>query len=315
MSRNFFINFDKAGAEWVVVAYLSGDANMISVVESGESPHVVTAHLATGIPKDLIIAEHKLLGEMNDPAKIEALRQQHLPELFSYDWIPRQFALRQTFKKANHGLNYKEDWFRFMMDNEMEASEAKRICHSYRGSIKGEPYSGPVAYPNITVWWNSIEEELRSNRRTLGNLLGHKREFPGMWGDDLIKSAISYKPQSTIGAMVRRGQRLSYRAMESGIPSFDLADLMANVHDSLLFTYPWGKWFSAARFAMRVDSFMSPILECKGRTFKIKTDLKVGGKNWSRMVEVKPQKDVASLANAIKDAVKLSEQSDAKKAT
>lgn len=314
MSKRFFINFDKAGAEWVVVAYLSGDANMISVVESGESPHVVTAHLATGIPKELIIKEHKLLGEMNDPMKIEALRERHLPELLKYDWLPRGFALRQTFKKANHGLNYKEDWFKFMMDNELEAAESKRICHSYRGSMRGEYYSGPIAYPNISVWWNSIEEELRSNRRTLHNLLEHKREFPGMWGDDLIKSAISYKPQSTIGRMVRIGETLAYKAMVENRPYFDLADLNANVHDSLLFSYEWGKWFSCAHFALAIDKMMSPQLECKGRTFKIKTDIKVGGRNWSKMVEVKPSKDINTLARNIKQAALLSEQVDVKKA-
>ena len=59
--------FDLAGAERVVVAYLADDANMISVVESGKSPHVATGALISGAPKELIEREDKLLKHMTDP--------------------------------------------------------------------------------------------------------------------------------------------------------------------------------------------------------------------------------------------------------
>ncbi|MCI0527912.1 MAG: hypothetical protein L0Y56_10795 [Nitrospira sp.] len=319
MTRRFFLNFDKAGAEWVVVAYLTGDANMLEVVNSGENPHVITAHKATNVPKNIIIKEKDIIQELNDPVKISALREKFIPELSDYEWLPRSFSLYQTFKKANHGLNYKEDWFKFMMDNEMEASDAKRIVCLYRGPLRDMHYDGPIVYPGISVWWNSIEEELRSNRRTLYNLLGHKREFPGMWGDDLVKSAISYKPQSTIGAMVRRGQRLIYQKMLEAARGkapevWRPLDLLGNVHDSLLFSYPWGRWISAAKVSLEIDKMMSPTLEAKARQFTIKTDLKVGGRSWAKMEKVEWSNNINYLAKNIKEAVLLSEKLDVKKA-
>jgi len=64
------MEFDKAGAEWIVVAYLTGDARMIDVVESGKSPHIVTGHYMTGLPEDIIEKEAKLVGHHTDPSII-----------------------------------------------------------------------------------------------------------------------------------------------------------------------------------------------------------------------------------------------------
>ena len=61
-SSKLFIELDKTGAEWVVVAYLSGDAQMLKVVESGESPHPMTGHLISGVPIPVIEKEDKLIG-------------------------------------------------------------------------------------------------------------------------------------------------------------------------------------------------------------------------------------------------------------
>ncbi len=42
--------FDKAGAEWVVVAYEAGDQKMIDVVNSSESPHAITGQYISNAP-------------------------------------------------------------------------------------------------------------------------------------------------------------------------------------------------------------------------------------------------------------------------
>ena len=54
MRDRVLIELDKAGAEWVVVAYLAGDARMIEICESGRSPHPITGSYITGIPVELI---------------------------------------------------------------------------------------------------------------------------------------------------------------------------------------------------------------------------------------------------------------------
>lgn len=309
MAKQFFIELDKAGSEWVLVAYLSGDHNMLNVIERGVSPHVVTGSLLTGLSEEIVERESKLIGLRNDPIEIEALRLK-IPELKAATFLPRSMSIRQCAKKANHGLNYKEDWFMFSFINEISAAEAKKIVSGYRYQV----------YPNIPTWWDSITQELKANHRTLYNLLGHKRQFLGNWGKDLHKAAIAYKPQSTNAAMVRRGGRLIYHAMdqaEKGNPKFAIfkhLDLNANIHDSLLLSFKWGQWFTAAEVILKCIDWMTPELEARGRKFKIKTDMKVGGLNWSIMKECKIYPDVADFGRAIAEAVKASEKPDAKKA-
>jgi DNA polymerase I-like protein with 3'-5' exonuclease and polymerase domains len=95
---------DKRQAEWVVVAYLANDLNMISVVESGEDAHIHTAHLMFHQPKEVIAKEAKAVGTLNDPDQIAKLRT----ELGLSNKIPRNMSMRQCGKKSNHGLNYDE---------------------------------------------------------------------------------------------------------------------------------------------------------------------------------------------------------------
>lgn len=317
--RRFFIELDKAGSEWVLVAYLSGDPNMLRVIEEGKSPHIVTGALLTGLPEEVVELESKVVGLRNDPIEIESLRLD-IPELQNGNgFLPRSMSIRQCAKKANHGLNYMEGWYMFAFLNELPASEAKMIVNGYRYNV----------YPMIDTWWKSIAAELKEKKRgpngreetrTLYNLLGHRRQFLGMWGDELWKSAVAYKPQSTNGQMVRRGGKLIYNDMKAAyygdkkLKSFLDLDLLANVHDSLLLSFPWGKWFSAAECILRCMEHMSPELEAKGRKFKIKTDLKVGGLNWSKMKECKVSRNVNEFGRMIAEAVKASEKPDAKKA-
>src|SRR5215475_10772879 len=105
-----FLNFDKAGAEWVVVAYLSGDERMLDIVKSGRSPHVATGALISGASEQLVQLEHEKVGEANDPYAIEEIRAS-IPELRlgSY-FLPRTMSIRQAGKKSNHALNYGEGY-------------------------------------------------------------------------------------------------------------------------------------------------------------------------------------------------------------
>ena len=79
-NQKLLIELDKAGAEWVVVAYLSGDGQMLKVLRSTRSPHVITGSLISGCPQDLVEKESKLVGLQTDPNLVETSRQE-LPEL------------------------------------------------------------------------------------------------------------------------------------------------------------------------------------------------------------------------------------------
>ena len=69
-----FLEFDKAGAEWVVVAYLSGGENMISVVEQRKKPHTITGSLMSGLSEEQVNAENKIVGHHTDAETVRRLR-------------------------------------------------------------------------------------------------------------------------------------------------------------------------------------------------------------------------------------------------
>ena len=62
-------------------------------------------------------------------------------------------------------------------------------------------------------------------------------------------------------------------------------ELLAQVHDSILFQYPIDKIPEMAKAIHTMRDYMNPELEYHGRTFRIETDMKVG-KSWGDMKEV-----------------------------
>lgn len=267
------VEFDLAGAEWVIVAYLSGDANMISVVESGESPHVATGHLISRVDKELIVKEHKLLGSATDPDHIRAMREQHLPELFDGDpFLPRSMTIRQAGKKSNHGLNYNMQYRRFALENEMPETDAKPIVDLYRNR----------AYPGLLDYHKEVRDDIRTKDRTLTNLLGRKVRLLDQPGPDLWDKAYSFKPQSTVFDICRQALMKVY--YDQG-PLCRPARPKANVHDSLMFGYPNVGQDQLIEFACLVREYLSIELYCKGRTFRLGVDVKYGP-NWGEMREL-----------------------------
>lgn len=277
MHPKLLLEFDLSGAEWVVVAYASGDANMIGVVESGKSPHVVTGSLISGIPEDLVEQENKLVGSKNDPDLIEALREE-LPDLYMFPkaFLPRTMSIRQAGKKSNHGLNYGMKFRKFALLNEIPEPDAAIMCDAY----------ADVAYPGIKDYWSNTREALKRDR-TLVNCFGRKVKLRGEWGNDLFMEAYSYVPQSTVVDSVNGAM---CQIFENEEPLFVPMELGAQVHDSLMLQYPVPvcsrEWEDLASFCVRVKEYMRPELEYGGRKFRLKSDLKVGI-SWGAMKEMK----------------------------
>jgi len=287
--RKLFVNFDKAGAEWVVVAYLSGDARMIDVIESGKSPHTVTGSLISGAPEELVLLEHELIKEANDPYAIEELRAT-IPELADPAFfLPRSMSIRQAGKKSNHALNYDEGYRVFALYNEMEEGDAKKIVDFYKTR----------AYPGVPVYHEAIRRELKNEHRTLVNCFGRKVVLRGAWDYKLWKAAYSFKPQSTVVDMVNKAMELWYDSPERYM---EYLELLAQVHDSLLGQYTLSgkpsQFVDMARACMDIDRFISPRCTYSGRDFVIKTDLKLG-LDWQNMYSVKYHKDPKVLAERL----------------
>ena len=296
----FFWEIDKRQAEWVVVAYLSGDANMLHVIETGEDPHTHTAHLMFRVPKEAIRIDHKLIGNLNDPDEIEHRRRNH-PDLLAYiDVLPRMMSARQMGKKSNHGLNYDEGYRTFSLTNEIEEAEGKRIVTLYHS-----------IYPGIRAnYYESVKRQLTKDR-TLTNCFGRKIRFLDAWGDSLFKAAYSAIPQSTVVDGLNIGMCEIYE--DAGLTDrtgYNI-DILAQVHDSILMQVPLSILDQGDTFwniARSVYDKVSPEMEYNGRKFKIATDSKVG-MNWggyhpevnsSGMQEVEVGNHPASFVSKVK---------------
>lgn len=291
------LDFDKAGAEWVVTAYLANEARMISIVESKKSPHLGTGSLMTGASEEFVLAEHKLIGNATDPDLIAELRNKLAIPLGI--WLPRVMSIRQAGKKSNHGLNYRMGYRRFGLENELEEAEAKRLRERYL-----------AAYPNLQLWWDALEAELRNNRRTLSNCFGRRRKFLDTWGPDLFEKATAFKPQSTVADVVNGAMCDAY---EDSSADFEPADLLANVHDSLCYQYPVEDWQRAAGFVCKMGfEYLNPELSYSGRKFHIDTTLKIGA-SWgdpqyqdrkftgAGMLDIELSNDPTTMATRLKE--------------
>jgi len=285
-----FLEFDLSGAEWVVVAYASGDANMIGVVESGKSPHVVTGALISGATEDFVMAEHKLVGNHTDPNTISDLRSSLKIE--PYVFLPRSMSIRQAGKKSNHGLNYGMKYKRFALENEVPEADAKPIVEAY----------STVAYPGLEGYWQATRDQLKRDR-SLVNCFGRKVRLLGEWGNDLFMEAYSFIPQSTVADVCLRAMCLVYEDAR-----MQDVELGAQVHDSLLIQYPtprnydgWGQLANICRKIAR--EYMRPELEYGGRKFRLGCDLKVG-LNWGDMHPVATAMPRPELADALEAAIR-----------
>jgi DNA polymerase-1 len=276
-----FIEVDKRQAEWVAVAYITGDANMISAIEKGIDVHTHTASLMFDVPPDIIKREHKLCGHATSGDAIAELRASD-PLIYaamktsSKSW-PRTMSLRQCGKKSNHGLNYDEGFNGFAMINEIEPKEARRIVDMYHS-----------IYPGIRVWYDSIKRQLQKDR-TLTNCFGRAVRFLGGWNDDLWKSAYSMLPQSSVVDSLNIGMQELYDDREVSSPGGFNVDVLAQVHDSILMQVPIANLVDRTKFEWlreRIRDATSPTLNYNNRDFKIASDYKFG-LNWGEHNEHK----------------------------
>lgn len=296
----FFLEPDKRQAEWVVVAFLSGDANMLEVIRTGKDPHTHTASLMFNVPTEIVVRESKLVGSTTDSEELLARREADpiLRDLIRI--LPRIFSMRQGGKKSNHALNYDEGPERFALENEMELRESRQMVGSYHS-----------VYPGIR---NSFHEGIKrqlSKDRTLINCFGRKMKFLGQWGNELFKAAYSAIPQSTVVDSLNQGLVKIYR--DTNLTRDINCDILAQVHDSLLTQFPVAvlkKPETLYKAVEKMYSYLSPQMEYHGRKFTIPTDLKVGY-NWGMratdnprgMVEIKPWKDKADFTKQITAAL------------
>ena len=283
------VELDKAQAEWIVVAYYSGDARMIEVIEKDLDPHTRTGHFITDVSMELIEEENEIIGHETNPDIIEEMRQDQIHEIIDLRgrglFIPRTMSIRQCGKKSNHGLNYGMGYKRFAFEYDVSESESKTITNRYH-----------QAYPGIKGSYHSgIQYLLSKNNRIIENCFGRKRQFLKAWNFQLFNQAYDYIAQSTVADLVNRSLTKIYHDPDLFM---DKIEFLAQVHDSILFQYPIKDLQDFARAVFRCRDHLNPTMHYSGRDFTIKTDMKIG-LNWRDMKGIEIGSSIDRLAKRI----------------
>lgn len=187
---------DLSAAENRIVAYLGQDDRMMHAFENKIDMHSLTASLVFGIPLDQVSDE------------------EGSSELGKGDRSQRFWG-----KKCNHAFNYGMSAFHAMREFEIPLREAKFLYNSYHSS-----------YPGVKYFWRWVQEQLKT-KRYLQDVHGKKIPFHGLINEELLKSAYSAFPQSSIVGIINNGILF----LEKNYP--DVVKLN-QVHDSFAIEIP-----------------------------------------------------------------------------
>ena len=246
-----FLSCDLVQAEAMVVAWLARDKRLIEMFLSGVDVHWERTKELFGMPSNL---------------------EYHSAELYKIPQIDTPMPMkwfRDLTKRFVHGGNYKmgymKQWSILMMEG-IEVPVA--FCREANTLFK-------MRNPLTVQWQNRVEEKIRRDR-ILITPLGRKREFRGRLSDDLVRGAVAFIPQSTVGEVTQLGMLNIYERDYRFEP-------LLNVHDENLGQCLQADLPSCAdslALAMKIP------LEIEGKELIIPRELKAGP-NWGDLKTLK----------------------------
>jgi DNA polymerase I len=243
-----FGSFDLAQAESVIVGYLSGDANYKEALRSGDL-HTYVCRLVwpelpwTGNKKqDRAIADRKYY---------------------------RDFSYRDLAKRGGHGSNYGGSPAVLALHLKIATEVAERFQAAYFKAFSG-----------IRLWHSRIQMEI-TTKRYLTTPFGRRCYFPGRPSDtSLLKSAIAYTPQSTIGDALNLGLYKVWKALDY-LGTHEI-EMLLQVHDSFLFQYTCHNAEYERDLLSRVTDLLLTPVKIGDEVALIKSDAQTGW-NWGKV--------------------------------
>lgn len=163
---------------------------------------------------------------------------------------------RELGKRLVHAANYGIGARKFAKTIGKSEDKARELLNTYF-----------AIYPRIKRWHTTVQEEIRKTR-ILTTPLGRKRIFFGRWSDDLLREAIAYVPQSTVGDILNLGLSNAFDNMP------DQWRFILQNHDAVLFQVP--KATPHMLIYKFVQHFFNIPIEINRKTLRIPVDIKVG---------------------------------------
>tara|TARA_R100000781_G_scaffold95764_2_gene59875 strand:+ start:132 stop:2459 length:2328 start_codon:yes stop_codon:yes gene_type:complete len=135
-----------------------------------------------------------------------------------------RYSYRDVGKRASHAINYKigPKKLKDLMNEYVPMlpfglADANQFIHAFKD-----------LRPGIARWWGKVANNLRSER-THYNIFGRRRVFLGRAGEDLIRAAVAFFPQSAAADHINRAMV----RIESRLTEVDGAEILLQVHDSV----------------------------------------------------------------------------------
>lgn len=217
-----FCQVDQSGAESLVVAYESEAGLYRRLAEEGVKPHVYVAlHLFI----DKFRGTHpRDRYWKKDPAELKSLPEwRDLLKTIKNSGAPYKLG-----KMTNHARSYKMKWPTFQL-SVLSQSEGRLALSNTESKEFLQIWD--ELFPEVLAWQDKTEATVLETR-TLVNLFGYPRSFYGKMNDALIREAISWVPQSSVGCITH----LAYRSAWDSFPNTWM--LLGQKHDSYLTECP-----------------------------------------------------------------------------
>jgi len=263
MSNNFFFcELDNEQSESRCTAYLSGDANLISAVESPKDFHAINIERFFGVPYNQVIGPN---GEILDK------------------------ELRDLSKRVNHGANYNMGpavLLQTMGEENVDRAKVLLSLPKYWTRIMVCEYLLDLyekAYPDVkTLWYSAVKENVRSTNKLVSPLGWTRYCFgnPDKSKSDL-NAYVAHPPQNLSVSIINEGFKRIFWDIQ--IPNSKDFRLKAQIHDSIFCQIRIGKEELIEK-AQKICVYPVQVMDCKGitRTMIIPVAAKVGT-NWKDM--------------------------------
>ena len=256
-----FVQVDQSGAESLIVAYEAEPGLYRALAEANVKPHVYVA---------LHIFIDKFRGTYprdrywkRSPEELKALPE--WPSLVKT--IKSSKDEYKLGKMTNHARSYKMHWPTFQL-SVLKNTGGQIVLSS--AEAKAFLATWDELFPEVIAWQDYTEAQVNTNRR-LTNLFGYPREFYGKMNDALVREAISWVPQSTVGVITH----IAYKKLSDYIEDNDLPwYMLSNKHDSYLDECPTDQAMDSAR---KMCEFINlDLVSHNGTQFKMKSEASIG---------------------------------------
>jgi uracil-DNA glycosylase family 4 len=266
--EHYLIEVDLAKAEAHIVAFITEDGAMMEIFKSGKDVHSYNSSLIFKCSMEEIKAEKRVIGKLTK---------------------------RDLGKRVVHATNYD------ISPQGLSDSLAKDGYFYTQGECAKLLTAYKERSPALKNWQKKIKAEVEATR-TLHNLYGRPKKFRGVMNSHLFRSAYSYIPQSTVGELLNRGMVSISKDRFFMYPNHKI-NLLATVHDSILFQVPVAYKNILTEILERIKKHLTHTFVYNGREFTIGLDAKIGTQWANNIYDIESfhPNNIKKAINKIKD--------------